>query len=49
VLGTRGLPAASLTILPFVSESRDRELDYVGEGPGESLITGLSRVPGLKP
>ena len=33
---------------PAVNESGEREMDYLGEGLSESLITGLSRAPGLR-
>ena len=47
-LDNRAPASTSLAILPFVNDSGDRELDYLGEGLSESLIIGLSRVPGLK-
>jgi eukaryotic-like serine/threonine-protein kinase len=38
----------SLAILPFVNASRDPQADYLSDGLTESLIYGLSRLPGLR-
>jgi TolB-like protein len=48
LLGHRVAASASLVILPFANESGDPELNYLAEGLSETLITGLSRVPGLR-
>jgi serine/threonine protein kinase/tetratricopeptide (TPR) repeat protein len=38
----------SLAVLPFVNTSGDTRMEYLGDGMTESLILGLSRLPGLK-
>jgi TolB-like protein len=47
-IGSRESPVASLAILPFVNVGGDPDADYLSEGLSDSLITGLSRAPGLK-
>jgi serine/threonine-protein kinase len=41
-------PIDSLAVLPFVNEGGDPDTEYLSEGISETLITVLSRVPGLK-
>ena len=41
-------PIDSLAVLPFVNASNNQETEYLSDGISESLITALSRVPGLK-
>ena len=41
-------PVDSLAVLPFVNASNDPETEYLSDGISESLITGLSGIPGLK-
>ena len=38
----------SIAVLPFVNESRDERLEYLSDGLADSLMLGLSRLPGLK-
>ena len=38
----------SIAVMPFVNESRDESLEYLSDGLGDSLILGLSRLPGLR-
>lgn len=38
----------SIAVLPFVNESRDESLEYLSDGLTDSLILGLSRLPGMK-
>ena len=45
---TESRPIDSLAVLPFVNEGSDPNTEYLSEGISESLITALSRVPGLK-
>ena len=47
-IGYRESSVASLAILPFVNVGGDPGAEYLSQGLSESLITGLSRVPGLK-
>jgi serine/threonine-protein kinase len=46
------MPAAehrpSVTVLPFVNMSGDREQEYFSDGLAEEVINALARVPGLK-
>ena len=37
----------SIAVLPFVNDSGNANLDYLGDGVTESLINSLSRVPSL--
>ncbi len=39
---------ASLAVLPLHNKSQDTELEYMCEGIAESLIKGLSQLPGLR-
>ncbi len=39
---------ASLALLPLHNKSQDTELEYMCEGIAESLIKGLSQLPGLR-
>ena len=41
-------PIDSLAVLPFVNASSNPEVEYLSDGISETLITDLSRVPGLK-
>lgn len=41
-------PENSIAILPLVNRNLGEELDYLGDGISEELISGLSKVPGLK-
>jgi len=47
-MSTRRDPIDSLAVLPFVNAGGDPDTEYLSEGISESLITGLSRLPGLK-
>ncbi|HEY5883279.1 MAG TPA: winged helix-turn-helix domain-containing protein [Pyrinomonadaceae bacterium] len=38
----------SLAVFPFVVKSRDDELDYLSEGVAESVMSSLSKSPGLR-
>lgn len=38
----------SIAVLPFQNEGNDAEIDYLTEGITGSLISSLSRIPGLK-
>jgi|GEM_PF-2550401 len=38
----------SIAVLPFVNESHDESLDYLSDGLADSLILGLSRLPGMR-
>ncbi len=37
----------SLAVMPFVNESGNGDIDYLSDGMTESLIRGLSQLPGL--
>jgi eukaryotic-like serine/threonine-protein kinase len=41
-------PIDSIAVLPFINESHDENLEYLSDGLTESLIVGLSRLPGMK-
>ncbi len=41
-------PIDSIAVLPFVNESQDEKLDYIGEGLSDSLISNLSQLTALK-
>ena len=41
-------PIDSIAILPFVNDSHDPAMDYLGDGLTESLINGLSELPQLR-
>ena len=41
-------PIDSIAVLPFQNRSADRETEYLSDGLAESLIYGLSQLPGLK-
>ncbi len=41
-------PIDSIAVLPFQNRSTDTETEYLSDGLAESLIYGLSRLPGLK-
>ena len=45
--GPVGAATDSIAVLPFVNDSGNAELDYLGDGVTESLINSLSRVPSL--
>ena len=44
-----GLPGGktTLAVLPFINDSGDKELDYLGDGIAETLINGFSRVEAM--
>jgi serine/threonine protein kinase/TolB-like protein/Flp pilus assembly protein TadD len=37
----------SIAVMPFVNESGNADLEYLSEGMTETLINGLSQIPGL--
>ncbi len=41
-------PLDSLAVLPLLNSNHDPQLDYLGDGIAESVISHLSQVPGLK-
>jgi TolB-like protein/DNA-binding winged helix-turn-helix (wHTH) protein len=43
-----GEAIGSVAVLPFVNESGDPEAEYLSEGISESVINGLSKLPGVK-
>ncbi|HKO99657.1 MAG TPA: protein kinase [Pyrinomonadaceae bacterium] len=45
---TDNRPIDSIAVLPFQNKSADSETDYLSDGLAESLIYGLSQLPGLK-
>ncbi len=47
-IADRESPAASLAVLPLVNVGGDPDMEYLSQGLSESLITDLSRAPGLK-
>jgi serine/threonine-protein kinase len=47
-LSDRKTAISSLAVLPFVNVGNDPETEYLSDGITESLISDLSRVPGLK-
>ncbi|MEX2303656.1 MAG: FlgO family outer membrane protein, partial [Bryobacterales bacterium] len=44
----RRRPIDSLAVLPFVNASGDSNTEYLSDGISESLISSLSRLPGLR-
>jgi TolB-like protein/DNA-binding winged helix-turn-helix (wHTH) protein len=44
----RAQPLDSLAVLPLINADRNPDLEYLGDGIAESVITHLSQVPGLK-
>ncbi len=45
---TENKPIDSIAVLPFQNRSSAAETEYLSDGLAESLIYGLSRLPGLK-
>jgi TolB-like protein/Flp pilus assembly protein TadD len=41
-------PIDSIAVVPFINESRDETVEYLSDGFTDSLISSLSRLPGLK-
>ena len=38
---------SSLAVMPFVNESKNEEIEYLGDGMTETLISSLSQIPNL--
>ena len=43
-----GAAIESITVLPFVNESGNNDMEYLSDGISESLINSLSQLPGVK-
>ena len=46
--GAHGRPIESIAILPFTNASGDPDAEYLSDGIAESIIHGLSKLPGLR-
>jgi TolB-like protein/tetratricopeptide (TPR) repeat protein len=44
----RAKPLTAVAVLPFVSESHDASLEYLGDGIAEAVINSLSSLPKLR-